>query len=137
MTGLLVLFLLNRTILLGGRCGALMFQLDVVVVFFLRWHVLKDRLGFDDLKLSLEVFCSASMARRVAAAAGVRHVGRNIYDLLTRMAPVSLASALFLDFLGVGVDESSFSKELGDMLGRTGVVGVVTIGELVATSHVE
>jgi len=132
--GVLVLFVLNGTILFGG-CGALMFELDVI--FFLGWHVFKDGLRLDNLKLGLEVFCSASVARRVAAATGVCHVGGNIHNLVTRMAPVSLASALLLNFLGIGVDETSFSKELGDMLGRTSVVGVVTISELVATCHVE
>ena len=52
-----------------------------------------------------------------------------------QILPVSLASTLFLDLLGVGVDKASFGKELWDMLSRSGVVGVVTISELVATSH--
>jgi hypothetical protein len=112
-----------------------LFKLDVIVI--LGRHVFKDRLGFDDLELGLEVFSSTSVARRVAATAGVRHIVRYVYDLLTRMAPVSLASTLFLDFLGVGIDKASFGKEFWDMLGRASVVGVVTISELVATSHVE
>jgi len=112
-----------------------LFKLNVIVI--LGRHVLEDGLGFDDLELGLEVFSSTCMARRIAASTGVRHIVGYIYDLLTRMAPVSLASTLFLDFLGVGVNKASFGKELWDMLGRAGVVGVVTISELVATGHVE
>lgn len=68
----LVVLLFDRLAFGGGRASALLFELDMVFLFF-EWHILKDGLMLNNLKLGFEVLSTARMATRVASTAWIGH----------------------------------------------------------------
>jgi hypothetical protein len=146
-----VVVLLLVDALVGGG-GALLLELlahGAMDLFF------EDGLGLDRLELGLEVLHDEG--GRVAATAGVRHVRVDVFDLVAGCAPgvrcqhchwtdtmgcyspIALAAAALLGFGGVGISVSCLGKVLGKTVLTLGSAisnaGVVTVSELVGTSH--
>jgi len=96
---------------------------------------LEDRLCFDDLELGLEVLGKLGVRRGVASTARIVHGVVGVLDLISRVAPVSLTTAVLLCLFGVGVDEAGLGKVFGDLLMGLCLAGVVTIIKLVRASH--
>jgi len=117
-----------------SRCGALLLKLlahGAVDLFF------KDGIRLDRLELGLEVL--HVVRRRVASAAGIGHVGPNVFNLITSSSPIALAAAALLGLGRVGISMAGFGKVLGQsrftLSSAVGNAGVVTVSELVRASH--
>jgi len=133
----LVLLFLDR-LRLGARAGGgLVLQTNVLRVFVCRAVLghLEDGLCLDDLELGLEVLSELRVRRGVAATTRVVHGVVGVLDLISRVAPVSLTTAILLCLLGIGIDETGLGKVFRDLLMGLCLAGVVTITELVGASH--
>ena len=80
-----VVFLIDALVGAGGGALLLEFIADRTVKF-----LLEDGLSFDGFKLGLEVLRVVSGG--VASAAGIGHVGPDVFDLIAGGAPVKVWS---------------------------------------------